>query len=330
MIIKEENPKSAKEIRERGNTLWVEKYRPQKLDDVCIPKRIRNQIQYFIDNGITRHILLYGDTGTGKTTIMKILAKGHQTKFINASKERGIDTVKNVIAPFASVGSLSSKPKIVQLDEVDNLTGDAGLAFRGVIESNIKNVRYIATCNYFSSIEKAVKSRFGCKINFDFNGAESKEVAIQKVERIMMICKNEGLKIDKNAIVKIVMKYNDMRDIIETLQTLYETGVHDIKVEDVIATMDLDYNEFYKIVTTKGNIMNIRRYILDNFPNQYYKLIIMMGDNMIEWMSKNNIQPKILHIVYVLSNKYKNESMEKPDQLTSVMALCSEIQHLLK
>ncbi len=317
--------------KNNATTLWVEKYRPKCLDDVIIPKRVRLQIQHFIDNGITRHILLFGDTGTGKTTIARILAKGYATKFVNASKDNGIDVIRKEIVPFGQVATMSNKPKLILLDEVDNLSRDASLAFRGVIEADAKTVRYVATCNYPQRLEKAIRSRFGCKIDFDFKGQEQKEVLIQKVQRIRAICDKEGITIENDAIKQLIAKFADMRDIIESLQTMYEIGKTNITEEDILGSMPQKYDDLFKMVTTKNDLLTLRKYILANYPNQYYNLIVAFGDTLVEWMSANK-HPKMAQIsmVYVLANRYKNDSISKPDQLTCLMALCAELQHVLK
>lgn len=329
-VISKEATKVDTKPKNNSDTLWVEKYRPQCLDDVIIPKRVRDQIQNFIDNGISRHILMYGGTGLGKTTIARILAKGSTSKFINASRERGIDVVRNEIVPFTKVASFSTT-KILILDEIDNLSSDAMLSMRGEMESCAKTTRIIATCNYVQRLEKAIRSRFGCKIDFDFKGQEKKEVLIQKVKRIRAICEKEGITITDGAIKQLISKYADMRDIIESLQTMYEIGKTDITEEDILGSMPQKYDEFFKMVTTKSDLISLRKYIVSNYPNQYYNIIVAMGDKMVEWMVGVNHSKKALcGMVYVLSNRYKNDSINKPDQLTCLMALCAEIQHIMK
>lgn len=333
MIFGEASPQIEETVKPKNNTLslWVEKYRPDNLDDVIIPKRVRDQIQHFIDNGITRHILMYGDTGTGKTTIARILSKGYSTKQINASKENGIDVIRNEIVPFGRVASMSNKPKIVILDEVDNLSKDASLAFRGVVEADAKTVRYIATCNYPQRLEKAIRSRFGCKIDFDFKGQEHKEVLIQKVKRIRFICEQEGMQIEDEAIKLLISKYADMRDIIESLQTMYELGKKSVTATEIQHGMPQKYDEFYKMITSNTDMMALRKYVLANYPNQYYNLIISLGDNFVTWLQDTkHPKLKVCGMVYVLANRYKNDSISKPDQLTCLMALLAEIQHIMR
>lgn len=334
MIFEEDNSKGVVEAPKNNvTTLWVEKYRPRTLADVIIPQRVRTQIQFFLDKGLTRHLLMYGSAGTGKTTIARILTSGKQTLSINASEENGIETVRDRIIPFSNVSSMNGGTKIIFLDEIDNLSKAAALAFRGVIESGANTVRYIGTCNYPERLDEPIRSRFGVKINFDFKGAERKEVLTQKVQRIFHICKQEGITIDNKAILLMLSKMSDMRDIIESLQSMFEMGIKDITVEHIEQNIEQKYDAFYEMVTTKGlNILDARAFILENYPNLYFELIVAMGDKMAMWVKEKNKTElmKILPFIYVLSNRYKNDSMNKPDLLTSVLALIVEIQHYIK
>lgn len=314
------------------DTLWVEKYRPRTLDDVIIPVRVRKQIQLFIDEGLTRHLLMYGSAGTGKTTIARILCTGKQTLAINASEENGIETIRDRIIPFSNVSSMAGGTKLIFMDEIDNLSKPATMAFRGVMESGANTVRYIGTCNYPERLDAPILSRFGVKIDFDFKGDDRKEVMIQKVKRIKHICETEGIKIDDSALMILISKMSDMRDVIESLQSMYETGITEITGQDISNNMGKKYDDFFEIVTKKGlNILDARAYILEHYPNLYFNLIIAMGDEMVMWIkngNKKNLVP-ILPFIYVLSNRYKNDSMNKPDLLTSVLALIVEIQHYI-
>lgn len=314
--------------RDKGG-LWVEKYRPQCLKDVIIPKRIRSEIEGAIKNGLNRHIIMYGDTGLGKTTIAKIISQKYNTKFINTSKNRGIDVVRDVIEPYSQVASYNNKPKALIMDEFDNMTTDGQLAFRGVIEDSKNTVRYIATCNYPERLDKAILSRFGLKIPFIYTSEERREVAKATIGRIRAICEKEGMIIEDGAIVKLIAKFTDFRDIIESLQTMYEVGITKITEND-ITTIVVSNDAFYKMVTTKQDIFKIREYILQNHPNQEYRLIVEMGDAMVNWIykTKNPLLPKC-GLIYVLANKSKVETIGKPDPFTSLMSLVSEIQNII-
>ena len=313
------------------DTLWVEKYRPRELKDVIIPERVRTQIQYFIDNGLTRHLLMYGSAGTGKTTVARILSAGNNTLSINASEENGIETVRDRIIPFSQTSGMSGGTKIIFLDEIDNLSKAATLAFRGVIENGALTVRYIGTCNYPERMSDPIKSRFGVKINFDFKGKENTEVLIQKVKRINYICSQEGLTIADDAVMLLIGKMNDMRDIIENLQNMFETGITSIKKSDIESNLEKKYDKFFEtILKSDTDIFAIRQFIVTTYPNMYYNLIIAMGDNLCMWL-KDKKHPLLnkAHFIYALAHKFKTDAIGKPDVLTSLLASIVELQFII-
>ncbi len=116
--------------------LWVEKYRPQVLEDYVGNEVIKNKIADYLKQGSIQNLLFHGVAGTGKTTLAKLIAKNLNCDllYLNASDERGIDTIREKIIPFASSMSFNDV-KIVILDEADYLTPQAQATLRNTIES---------------------------------------------------------------------------------------------------------------------------------------------------------------------------------------------------
>ena len=110
----------------KDNTLWVEKYRPSKLEDYVGNEHLKNKVEGYLESGDVPHLLLYGKAGTGKTTLAKLIVNSIECDYmvINASDENNVDTVRNKVKNFAS--SMGFKPmKMIILDEFDYMTPNA-------------------------------------------------------------------------------------------------------------------------------------------------------------------------------------------------------------
>ena len=140
--------------------LWVEKYRPTTLEEYVGNEMIKNKIADYLKQGSIQNLLFHGVAGTGKTTLAKLIAKNLNCDllYINASDERGIDTIRDKIIPFASSMSFNDV-KIVILDEADYITPQAQATLRNTIESCSKTTRFILTCNYLERIISPLQSR---------------------------------------------------------------------------------------------------------------------------------------------------------------------------
>ena len=140
--------------------LWVEKYRPTTLENYVGNETIKNKVEDYLKQGSIQNLLLHGVAGTGKTTLAKLLVKNIDCDYlyINASDERGIDTIREKIQPFAlSMGF--NDVKIVILDEADYLTPQAQTTLRHTIEACSATTRFILTCNYLERIISPLQSR---------------------------------------------------------------------------------------------------------------------------------------------------------------------------
>ncbi|NP_001011112.1 replication factor C subunit 5 [Xenopus tropicalis] len=204
------------------NLPWVEKYRPQTLDDLISHQDILSTIQRFISEDKLPHLLFYGPPGTGKTSTILACAKqlykdrefNSMVLELNASDDRGIDIVRGPILSFASTRTIFKKGfKLVILDEADAMTQDAQNALRRVIEKFTENTRFCLICNYLSKIIPALQSR--CT-RFRF-GPLSPEMMVPRLEHVV---KEECVDISPDGMKALVTLSNgDMRRSLNILQS---------------------------------------------------------------------------------------------------------------
>jgi DNA polymerase III delta prime subunit len=142
------------------NSLLNEKYRPITLDTYVGNAKLKSSIAKQLENNDIQNYLFYGPAGTGKTTLAKLCIKNLDCDhlYINASDERGIETIRDKVQGFASTMSFKSL-KVVILDEADFLTIQAQASLRNIIETFSRTTRFILTCNYIERIIDPLQSR---------------------------------------------------------------------------------------------------------------------------------------------------------------------------
>ena len=160
-----------------NNSLWVEKYRPQKLSEYVGNEHLKEKVSEYLQSGDVPHLLFFGKAGTGKTTLAKLIVSSINCDYIiiNASDERGIDIIRNKVKGFASTVGFKDK-KIIILDEFDYMTPDAQAMLRNLMETFSKHCRFILTCNYVEKVIDPIQSR--CQ-TFQIVPPTKKDVAIQ-------------------------------------------------------------------------------------------------------------------------------------------------------
>ena len=306
----------------RDEFLWVEKYRPRKIEECILPPSIKKTFQDFLNKGEIPNMLLAGPAGCGKTTVAKALCNELGVDFyvINGSDEgRFLDTVRNTAKNFASTVSLSStaKHKVIIIDEADNTTPDVQLCLRAFTEEFIKNCRFIFTCNYKNKIIQPLHSRCAV-VEFGIKGKDRQAVAATFFKRTQEILDTEGVKYDNKVLVELINKhFPDWRRVLNELQRYsvggtIDTGIlatfSDVKVDDLVKKLkEKDFPE-------------VRKWVVNNLDNDTSVLLRRIYDACYDSLVPNSIPAAVLVLA-----KYQYQMAFVADQEINMLACLTEI-----
>ena len=302
------------------HTLWVEKYRPNKLDNYIGNEHLKSKVSVYLESGDIPHLLLFGRAGTGKTTLAKLLVNNIDCDYlyINASDENSVDVVREKVKNFASTLGFKDM-KVIILDECDYITPNAQAALRNLMETFSKNCRFILTCNYVERIIDPIQSR--CQ-SFQIIPPDRKQVA----QHLANILNNENVQYDIKDIATIVNGgYPDIRRVINGAQRQVVNGKLVID-ENTITQNDykLQVLEILKKQDKKSSFQSIRQLLADSKVTDFSDLYKLMFDTIDDWG-----QGHIAECILILS-KYQQSDAVVVDKEINVMAMFVEIIGTIK
>ena len=306
----------------RNEFLWVEKYRPKKIEECILPQSIKDTFQQFVNRGEIPNLLLAGPAGCGKTTVAKALCHelGVDYYVINGSDEgRFLDTVRNNAKNFASTVSLSSeaKHKVIIIDEADNTTNDVQLLLRASIEEFANNCRFIFTCNYRNKIISPLHSRCAV-VEFSIQGKEKQEIAASFFSRLNYILDTERIESDKKVLAQLIKKhFPDWRRVLNECQRYAVSGKIDT---GILATFsDVKTDDLFKNLKEK-NFPEVRKWCVNNLDNDPAVLLRHIYDGCYGSLDGPGIAAAVLIIA-----KYQYQSAFVADQEINMLACLTEI-----
>jgi DNA polymerase III delta prime subunit len=303
--------------------LWVEKYRPKKIQDCILSEDLKQTFLEFVKKKEIPNLLLSGTAGTGKTTVARALCEeiGADYIIINGSDEgRQIDTLRNKIKNFASTISLTkdANHKVVIIDEADYMNAESVQpALRNFIETFFNNCRFIFTCNYKNKIIPALHSRCTV-IDFRIVNGQKVKTATQLMDRLSIILKDEGVEFDKKVLAEVIQKYYpDFRRTINELQRYSVRG----KIDSGILFSLSEENNKDLIVKLKDKDFNgMRKWVIQNLDKEPSALFSSIYDNLYEYLEPKSIPQAVLIIA-----GYQYKAAFVADQEINMVACLTEI-----
>lgn len=301
--------------------LWVEKYRPQKLDDCILPESLLKTFKSIVESGEMQNMLFTGTAGLGKTTVARAMCNMLDLDYmiINGSEESGIDVLRTKIRQFASSVSLQSKgPKVIILDEADYLNPSSTQpALRGFIEEFSNNCRFILTCNFKNRVIEPLHSRCAV-IEFNTSKKQMATLAYAFLRRLEFILKEEGIQYEQFVVAELILKFApDWRRVINECQRYSVSG----KIDKGILANLSDANITLLIKALKDKDFKAgRAWVVNNIDCEPAAIFRKIYDNMTEHANPDSIP----NIVVILAN-YQYKDAFVADHELNLVACITEL-----
>jgi replication factor C small subunit len=290
--------------------------------------RIKNELS----KGIVQNLLLTGTAGTGKTSVGFILSKPHTTLYINASSERGIDTIREKIGKFCATISLEDgkeKLKCVFLDEIDGATEEFFKALRAVMEKYANVARFIATANYIQKIPEPIQSRFNC-ISFDpINSDEEKYLIDEYKKRVTLILNAIKITYTEEILEKFVKNdFPDMRALLNKLQSFYLQGIKDLNEKNF--NINFDFEDLYKLCLSKSKPYENYKFIVSEYSSRIDDALNALSIDFIEYI-KSNFPEKIdkIPLIIIAVAEHQAQRTLVIDSLITLLSCVYKIQLII-
>jgi replication factor C small subunit len=296
----------------KEHSLWIERFRPQTLQQyVCSPE-LKEKFQSFIDSNDIPHLILAGSAGLGKSSLARLLVNNINCDYIilNASDENGIDVIREKVKSFAS--SASFKPlKVVILEEASFLTGPAQEALKNIIEEFSEKTRFIFTANYLGKIVDPIQSR--CEV-YEFTAPSKGEVAKHVTQNILNVV---GIEYDLKEVAQLINDcYPDIRATVKYLQANTLNGKFKYNSKNTYLNKQI----LDALIKPSKTVWADIRQIIANQPMDDYQPLIEYLFKHVDTYSKGNEAEIIIELD---NHQFFQKSV--PDKEINIMAMFSKI-----
>ena len=311
--------------------LFTEKFRPKNLSQLIVPERIKTQL----NKGLIQNLLLHGSAGTGKTSTLFILAEGHPTLYINASSERGIDTIREKISSFCSTISLEGgreNLKCVILDELDGATEEFFKALRAVMERYSATARFIASCNYLQKIPEPIRESRFHSISYDPINKEEEEYLIKEyAKRVAAILQAAKIEYNNEVLLKFVKNYfPDLRSLMNKIQALYIRGIKSL--DETNFSANFDFKDLFDLcLNASSKPYDNYKFIVNEYGSRIDDSLSALANDFPEYLK--NVAPSKedkLPMVLIAVAEYQYQKPFVIDPFITLLACCYKIQQILK
>ena len=304
-------------VNTKENSLLNEKYRPITLDKFVGNENLKKSLSKYLEQNDILNLIFYGPAGTGKTTLAKLIVSNLECDYlyINASDERGIETIRDKVQGFAS--TISFEPiKVVILDEADFLTIQAQASLRNIIETFSRTTRFIMTCNFVERIIDPLQSR--CQV-LKIVPQTKKDVA----KHLHWICNEESITHEINDLVPLVNQYYpDLRKCINTIQlSTVDGGANDLylKLAQSILVSSNYIDKVIKALSNKSKFNDIRQIIADANVNDFDELFKSLYERASDYL------PGKEGTASILINEHQYKANFRIDKEINIMSLIQQI-----
>lgn len=313
--------------------LFTELFRPQSLDMLIAPERIKSQLH----KGLVQNVLLEGPPGTGKTSTAYILAGGKSNPncmYVNASTDGRQEIIAELTTFCSTVGLFASETannkKVVIFDEVDGASIAFFNSMKSFIEDYEPTTRFIMTCNVLSKVPDPIKSRMNVISYKPINSAEETYLLEEYKKRVGAILAHLKISYTDESITKFIKsEFPDMRKLMNKIQTINISGIKELNETSMATTYS--YKELFDMCLNPPSEIESYKIVQSNYSGCIQECMVSLGDEFVQYIKEfhPNKLNKIPSIIVNVAD-YQHKLATVIDGTIALQALIFTLQNILK